>query len=296
MSGELRVPLVVGTVLIAAGLGGLVVWAAINERGAGIACLSGLVAKGPRCCGEGQRILGDTCVEAPTGCPEQLSRLTRPSEEGCAAPEARVAIRGGSLTMGPSDWESQGVIEARVVRVEPFLMDAYEVTIERWNACVRRGACEGRVDDEPGRPVTSVTPLGAGEFCRQAGGSLPTSDQWLFAAMGEGSRRFAWGHTGLVCRRAVYGRIKGPCGFGGRGPELTGITPGGASPEGVQDLIGNVAEWAREPDGTYYARGGSYRSQGAAELKSWSFERVPEGPRGQREPHVGFRCVYPATR
>jgi formylglycine-generating enzyme required for sulfatase activity len=59
----------------------------------------------------------------------------------------------------------------------------------------------------------------------------------------------------------------------------------------VLDLAGNVAEWTREADGTFDARGGSFRSTAAAELKSWAAEAIGAGQ--VKIPHVGFRCAYP---
>jgi formylglycine-generating enzyme required for sulfatase activity len=95
--------------------------------------------------------------------------------------------------------------------------------------------------------------------------------------------------SGLVCRRAAFGLSEGPCAYGG-GVELGGSRPDGSSPEGAFDLSGNVAEWTLEADGSYAARGGSYRSRAAAELKSWSVET-----RGlDRARHIGFRCAYAA--
>ena len=70
--------------------------------------------------------------------------------------------------------------------------------------------------------------------------------------------------------------------------ELAGSRPDGASPEGVQDLAGNVAEWTREADGSFTARGGSFRSTSAAELKSWAALSDH-----QKALHIGFRCAYP---
>ncbi|MCA9640342.1 MAG: hypothetical protein KC492_06580, partial [Myxococcales bacterium] len=131
MSPELKVPLSVGTVLISIGIGGLVVWAAIREREASLRCTPGLVAKGPRCCGEGQRLLGDTCMDAPTDCPGNMQRISRAVRVGCVVPVERVEIAGGRLELGPSDWEAQGVVDARVIEVPAFAIDAYEVTAQR---------------------------------------------------------------------------------------------------------------------------------------------------------------------
>jgi formylglycine-generating enzyme required for sulfatase activity len=61
------------------------------------------------------------------------------------------------------------------------------------------------------------------------------------------------------------------------------------TPDGVLDLAGNVAEWTREPQ-RYVARGGSYRSHSASELKTYAAE--VSGVR----PDIGFRCAYPSRR
>jgi formylglycine-generating enzyme required for sulfatase activity len=163
------------------------------------------------------------------------------------------------------------------------------VTYARWKACARAGVCRALESREPGVPVTRVSAEDAQRFCEFERGRLPTADEWLFAATGRELRRFPWGSTGLVCRRATFGLADGPCGEGAEGPELAGARPDGATPRGVLDLAGNVAEWAREPDGSFRARGGSYRSRVAADLKSWAAEPAPaERAAG----HVGFRCVY----
>jgi hypothetical protein len=54
------------------------------------------------------------------------------------------------------------------------------------------------------------------------------------------------------------------------------------------DLSGNVAEWTREPGRDYSARGGSFRSRSAAELKSWA--ALPDR---EKALYIGFRCAYP---
>jgi formylglycine-generating enzyme required for sulfatase activity len=143
---------------------------------------------------------------------------------------------------------------------------------------------------EPGRAVSGVTFAEAASFCRWAGGSLPTSDQLAFAAAGHGARRYAWGDTGAVCRRAAWGLVAGPCGWGASGPELAGAHPDGASPEGVLDLSGNVAEWAVARDGGAEARGGSFADGAASALRAWQRRALPPGTRAR---DVGLRCVRP---
>lgn len=254
---------------------GAVLFIARRERADPARCPAGLEARGARCCAPGQKLEGGACVGPPLSCPEGLSQ----TEGGCSAPERRVRIAGGSLTVSPSDWEAEGIV-ARTLTVQAFELDALEVTGQRFGG-----------SDEPGLPVVRVTPDDAEKFCQARGGRLPTADEWLFAAAGSAGRRFPWGPTGLVCRRASFGLVEGPCATGATGPELAGARPDGKSPEGVLDLAGNVAEWARHPDGSVRAHGGSFRSRVAGELKSWSSEAASSAA-----DHVGFRCAYPAAQ
>jgi formylglycine-generating enzyme required for sulfatase activity len=257
--------------------------AALGDRQGPARCPEGLSAQGARCCGLGQRVSAGRCVGKPLAC-AATQTLT---PDGCVAPPRRVAYPGGKALLGAPDWEGH---EARVQtsgNVAPFELDAYEVTIARYQACASAHACDALPSTgEAGEPVRSLTPEQAETFCRFVGGHVPTGSEWVLAAMGRDARRFAWGSTGLVCRRAAYGMLHGPCADDASGPELAGSRPDGESPEGAFDLAGNVAEWTREADG-YVARGGSFRSTNAGELKSWAAERT--GPRVD----VGFRCAYP---
>jgi len=259
---------------------GAVLFVARRERSDPARCPSGLVAQGFRCCAPGQSLVKHACVGAAQSCAEGLT----PSAEGCAFAPRRVRLEGGSLSVSPSDWEAEGQT-ARTLSVASFEIDASEVTHARWAAC---STCRKLPAAEPGLPVTGVDADEAEKLCALSGGRLPTADEWLFAAAGPSGRRYPWGQTGLVCRRASFGLVDGPCAAGATGPELAGARPDGKSPEGLLDLSGNVAEWAREPDGSARARGGSFRSRVAGELKSWSAEAAT-GPSS----HIGFRCAYP---
>jgi formylglycine-generating enzyme required for sulfatase activity len=209
--------------------------------------------------------------------------------DGCVVRHRRVALPGGLIQFGPEDWESLDQVRPFEATVRPFRIDAYEVTHARWNRCVDARVCAARDTIEPGIPVTGLTVDEARAFCRFAGGRLPTSAEWLFAAVGTEKNRFPWGPTGIVCRRAAFGLVAGPCGNGARGPDLTGARPDGRTAAGIFDLAGNVAEWTLGEKGKAEVRGGSFRSTLAGELKSWAMERaVPSD-------HTGFRCAYSAA-
>lgn len=288
-----------------------VAWAALFgawARKAPERCAPKTRALGARCCPEGQALVEGQCRGQPKGCPEGLQLAVRP-QLGCVASLEPARVAGGRLELAPNDWEAEGVVERRVVEVRSFRLDRTEVTVDAWRRCSAAGACDalpapssaapapsatsGQTESpapsapaEPGVPVTGITASQAERYCAFAGGRLPTFDELLFAAAGPDGRRFPWGPHGLVCRRASFGLEDGPCATGGTGPELAGSRPGGATPAGILDLVGNVAEWSRGPEGELRLFGGSYRSKVASQLKSWSSEPPRVGD------DVGFRCAY----
>ena len=70
-------------------------------------------------------------------------------------------------------------------------------------------------------------------------------------------------------------------GFVGTAPG--GSFPLGRSPDGVDDLAGNVAEWV---DGANAVRGGSYVDVDVASVASMSVRTTDAA-----EPAIGFRCA-----
>lgn len=256
-----------------------------SERRAPARCPPGLAVQDWRCCGVGQVLASNgQCSGLASACSTEMQR----NDSGaCVLPEARINLAGGTSQLGTPDWEGPAPAPLEL-DVPPFALDRSEVTVARFRLCAAAGACAKISDDsEPGRPVRNIEPDEASAFCAFAGGRLPSADEWLFAAAGSAGRRYPWGNTGLVCRRASFGLVRGPCAKDGSGPELAGARPDGATPDGVLDLSGNVAEWTLERDGSFAARGGSYRSELAGDLKSWAVE-----PRQTRAPYVGFRCAY----
>lgn len=268
-------------------IGGCRDWSEIFS-GAIARCAEGLVAMGPRCCAEGQVIAQNRCDGKPRRCPVGWQSTVGPAS-GCVRPSHAVFIGPGEFLVGPNDWESEDVV-ARQGHVNAFWLDATEVTYARWEPCVAAGACRAsklQGSQELGAPVVSLTPIEASTFCRWSSGRLPRSDEWLLASAGPKGRRFPWGPTGLVCRRAAFGLVRGPCAQGGTTADWPGSRPDGRSESGLYDLVGNVAEMVEASDGEFELRGGSFRSDHASELKSWS--SMPySGPRSD----AGFRCAY----
>ncbi|HEY4014047.1 MAG TPA: SUMF1/EgtB/PvdO family nonheme iron enzyme [Polyangiaceae bacterium] len=244
---------------------------ALRGRDERARCGAGFVARGARC-----------LVPDPSNCPVPLVSTPR----GCDAPDRQIEVPATSLLVGPSDWEAEGRISARAIRVEGFRVDAFEVTRGRWGA-----AQAGR---DAGRAASAMTRDEAAAFCASRGGRLPTEDEWIVAAASAANppRRYPWGDTGAVCRRAAWGLAEGPCARDGEGADTVGAHPDGDSPWGLHDLAGNVAEWvapdARRPE-TGVAKGGSWASSLATDLRVWArLELSPDA----RDPRVGVRCAY----
>jgi formylglycine-generating enzyme required for sulfatase activity len=241
-----------------------------REEGEGARCGSGFVVRGPRC-----------AVEVGT-CPAPLVSTLH----GCDAPEVRIRFEGATVTVGPSDWEAEGRVQARSIHAGAFRIDAFEVTRGQWGDAP---------DGDAVRAASGMTRDEAQAFCAARGGRLPTEDEWIVAAASAVNppRRYPWGETGAVCRRAAWGLERGPCARSGQGPDTVGAHADGDSPRGLHDVAGNVAEWvAAEParPDVGVLKGGSWRSDLATDLRIWA--RVELSPHA-RDPSAGLRCAYP---
>lgn len=168
----------------------------------------------------------------------------------------------------------------------------------------RIGIRGGRLHVAPGfeqHPVNEVTWRGARDFCAWRGARLPTEAEWEAAARGRAGRTYPWGEDAPTADRAVFGRRSNET-------QAVGGRPAGATPEGVHDLAGNVAEWTstlhrpypyraddgrEEPDaaGERVTRGGDhvFDSEPARLRAAFraGFSRAPMV--GHR--HIGFRCA-----
>lgn len=228
-------------------------------------CGPGFVAVGARCCATARATNG-LCESSPA-----LSRK-------------RVTIAATSAVIGPSDWEAEGRVAPRTLNVASFAIDAFETTVAEMDAKYTGG--------DGARAASGISRDEASRHCAAVGGRLPTEDEWIAAAAGASGRRYPWGDTGAVCRRAAWGLAAGPCSQRGGGPDTVGAHPDGDSPDGVHDLAGNVAEWVVVPGAPAslgVARGGSWRTSLAAELRTWARLEIDPAAHDAR---VGVRCAY----
>ena len=205
----------------------------------------------------------------------------------------------------------------REVEIPAFHIDRTEVTVAEYAECVEAGACSrDRWDFATSRancgaadlaargnhPITCVSWGDARAYCRWRERRLPTEDEWEYAARGRSARTFPWGEDPISCELAVIeGVMSGaemvPCReetvpgeFDGAPYVLlpVGSVPAGATPDGVHDMVGNVAEWTSDKmlsDGGLapVVKGGAFET----------FRRAGRGGRGGE--HTGFRCALTAS-
>jgi sulfatase modifying factor 1 len=155
-------------------------------------------------------------------------------------------------------------------------------------------------------PVTGVTWHGAKAYCEAVGRRLPTEAEWEFAARGYTGFIYPWGNNW----DPALAKTSVPPGQPGALP--VGSFIGGASPWGILDMAGNVAEWVNDWYLPEY-----YQTEGASGLNptgpAAGTERVIRGGSWDAKPFfartvhrqsapptttgswLGFRCAADAA-
>jgi len=254
-----------------------------------------------------------------------LARSAARLEERLALVPGGLAAMGDTLLDGPGGEESE-------VSVEPYLLEVHPVTnalfqhfvddggydhLELWPEDVwphiiefqdRTGASgprywrEGRHDvRRSDHPVVGVSWYEACAYARWAGMRLPTEAEWQVAASwrirsaADLMRRFPWGDAMDSSRCNVWAT--------GRGDTVpVAEFPGGAAPNGVGQLVGNVWEWV-DSDFTIRDAGGHevFGEMALKSLRGGAFDTYFESQATaefrtglqalSRSHNVGFRCA-----
>ncbi|MYM88589.1 SUMF1/EgtB/PvdO family nonheme iron enzyme [Rugamonas sp. FT82W] len=212
-------------------------------------------------------------------------------------------------------WESsarRGHVHS--LAIKPFYMDKHPVTNAQFKAFISATAYRPQdahnflkhwVDGSPKagdehRPVTWVSLEDARAYLRWAGKRLPNEWEWQYAAQGGDGRLYPWGNA--------WDAAMVPAPAKGRelpAPEPVGRHPQGASPFGVEDMVGHVWQWTNEfaDEHTRAAilRGGSYYQP---QDSYWYFPQAYKlnehgkyllmAPSKDRSGGIGFRGVKDA--
>jgi len=144
----------------------------------------------------------------------------------------------------------------------------------------------------PNHPVVGISWYEAIAFCRwitQHRGynpegysyRLPTEAEWEYAARGTTRRLYPWGNAALDGERANYARIHA-------GTSAVGSFPSGATPEGIQDMAGNVWEWT----GTVYQAYPYDPADGREDSSSPADKRFVHRGGGWYDPPIPLRPSY----
>lgn len=262
-------------------------------------------------------------VRPPTAAPvDERAALAEPV---AWTSDPAVVIDRGDYTMGcprAADRDCEADERpAHRVRLSRFRIDRREVTNGEYQACVDARACKpidrarcfvwtGRAFvrgaplpeplTRPDHPVTCVDWHSAANYCAVLGRRLPTEAEWERTAVGLVLRRYPWGQAEPTCAHAQHDGC-------GEHTRPVGSRPKGDTPEGVQDLAGNAAEWVadwydrhgygglfapRDPTGPSYGRvrvvrGGSFYDAAVNLRAAYRYGLSP----GAGFSTVGFRCA-----
>jgi formylglycine-generating enzyme required for sulfatase activity len=227
-----------------------------------------------------------------------------------------VFFPGGTYLLGSPTSDETAIPDeqpAHQVQLYPFWLYTHEVTNVMYAECVAAGACIEPSQQATGPtshysdpvyadyPVVGVDWLMADDYCRWAGGRLPTEAEWEAAARGKEALLYPWGDATPDCNLA---NMKG-C-SAEQTTEPAAAYPDGASPYKALDMAGNVWEWVNDwysqnyylhiptldPQGPNLAaekaiKGGGFKSN-AFNLRTPG--RLSVDPNEGYE-DLGFRCV-----
>lgn len=207
-----------------------------------------------------------------------------------------VLVPAGCFTMGYEAGEFDER-NGQEICMEPYWIDAYEVTNQRYGSTSLVPDCAG-VANRFDQPRNCMSWFDADAYCQSRGGRLPTEVEWEYAARGPDELLYPWGDD-FISENAVYADVSFET-------ASVGSRPDGVSWVGAYDMAGNLAEWTNsgyieplpydasdgreDPPGDIWdrvERGGAYRNA-ADRLRSSS--REPIDP-GEFSADVGFRCV-----
>ncbi|HPL82182.1 MAG TPA: formylglycine-generating enzyme family protein, partial [Anaerolineaceae bacterium] len=232
-----------------------------------------------------------------------------------------VYVPEGTFMMGSNDLDDEEK-PVRVVELNAYWIDKYEVSNGQYALCVAAGACTKPNDDSSrtrdnyyGNPEYDHFPVGyvdwyqANAYCEWVGGRLPSEAEWEKAARGPNGNKYPWGNEDASCGLSNYnqGSYDKPDFCVGDTSQV-GSYPNGTSYYGVMDMAGNVWEWVNDWYGPYDATDtinptGPSGEQDYKVIRGNSWYNIDKdirsAYRGRMKPssgqnsNFGFRCAFP---
>jgi energy-coupling factor transporter ATP-binding protein EcfA2 len=219
----------------------------------------------------------------------------------------QVRLPGATAIVGTDD---------RRVTFPPLLVDVHDVSDQQYRYCVEAQQCAA--PDEPANdahfaegarslPVVWVDAYDAVEYCSWLGRRLLTEPEWERIARGTDGALYPWGNASpkLGQVNAIVDNHR-PTGLV---PADSAAFSSGDSPDGIEQLIGNVEEWtatvaSSTANGDFVSLGnwnGRDPVNGVAVVGDGYLddaENVPDSPTAgdpsAPDTEIGFRCVATA--
>ncbi len=243
----------------------------------------------------------------PTPSPPQPTPTAKLEPTPPEQRQGMVFVPGGKFLMGRDRKDGGDVYESpsHEVSVDPFYMDAVEVTREQYQKCVEAEVCRppfgwtGNLypPDTAQWPVTGVTWADANNYATWVRKSLPSEEEWEYAASGGQVRLYPWGDGWDATQANV-------------GTSSLGAVGRYKSHFGLFDIVGNAQEWTTSgwrqyPDKQTYMRtsdpperlriirGGSYKSSPQEATLTYRNALRMQEDRAEENHYeqTGFRCV-----
>lgn len=238
-----------------------------------------------------------------------------------APPKGMVLVPAGEFTMGTDDPNAPADQRpARKVNVDAFYIDKHEITNAQFKEFILAGGYNKReywtkdgwnfiqkdyfylsypkkikyridkplgfgdnlISTAPDHPVIGVSWYEAAAYAKWAGKRLPLEIEWEKAARGIDARIYPWGNKFDYSKLNYFPNHKMLF--------SVGSFPEGASPYGVLDMAGSVAEWCADKThgkDTIVIKGGGWNSM-RLQLTSIHYEAKPPTHRSYS---LGFRCA-----
>jgi formylglycine-generating enzyme required for sulfatase activity/class 3 adenylate cyclase len=182
-------------------------------------------------------------AKAPVEAPKESSSPTTVAP--IALIPEMVSLSGGTFAMGSDDDPSEKPIHH--VRIKPFAISKFPVTVREWNACVAANSCTFVPTGKDDAPVANLSWTDAQQFVEwlskvtQKPFRLPSEAEWEYAARSGTRTKFWWGDQ-LQADTANCKGCNEP--YDTSQPLKVGsLRP---NPFGLYDMGGNIDQWVND--------------------------------------------------